>query len=215
MTGVLIPPSAFAAFAPRALPGTRDALEAAAVAFNLKGLPLAHWLGQMHVESGGFSKMEESLNYTVDALISKFGRHRISLIEARAWGRIDKVVGGKKTVARKADQEKIANRLYGGDFGRKNLGNIHPTDGWEKRGSGFKQITGRANEAESGYTMKELREDVRKSAMAAANFFVKHGCVAPALRDDVEAVTLKVNGGSMGLAERKAATTAAKRVVGV
>lgn len=215
LKGRLIDPVAFAAFAPKALPGTYDALENAAQQYGFKGLILAHWLGQMHVESGGFSVMEESLNYTVDALISLFGRHRISEAEARAWGRVDRVENGRKVVVRRADQQKIANRLYGGEWGRKNLGNpiSNPNAGWENRGSGFKQLTGAANIKESGFTAQELRTDVRKSALGSAGFFVSHGCAPPALQDDVEGVTRKVNGGVNGLAERKAQTALAKKVV--
>lgn len=202
----LLDPVKFAAFAPKALPGTYDALEAAAQAFGFRGLVLAHWLGQMDVESAGFSVMEESLNYSVEGLLKTFGRHRISEADARKFGR---------SPGRPAHQNAIANIVYGGEWGRKNLGNTQPGDGWAKRGSGFKQITGRANEKESGFTMEELRTDVRKSAHAAANFFVRHGCAVPALKDDVEGVTLKVNGGRNGLDARIASTAKAKRMLGL
>ncbi|MFA6984689.1 MAG: hypothetical protein WC213_00590 [Arenimonas sp.] len=202
----LLPADEFSAFAPHPAPGTREALEEAAVAFNLRGLVLAHWLGQMFVESGGFSIMTESLNYSVDGLLKTFGRHRISRADCERLGR---------TKMRAADQVAIANIIYGGAWGRKNLGNTQPEDGWEMRGSGFKQITGRANIEASGYTAQQLRTDVRKSALAAADFFVSHGCVAPASRDDVTGVTHKVNGGENGLAQRIAATAKAKKVVGL
>jgi predicted chitinase len=39
----------------------------------------------------------------------------------------------------------IANIIYGGEWGRKNLGNTQPGDGWRFRGGGLPQITGRAN----------------------------------------------------------------------
>lgn len=211
----LLDPVKFAAFAPKALPGTCEALEAAAQAFGFRGLVLAHWLGQMDVESRGFSVMEESLNYSVEGLLKAFGRHRISEADARKFGRVDRVVNGKKTTVRPAHQNAIANIVYGGAWGLKNLGNTEPGDGWAKRGSGFKQITGRANEKESGFTMEELRTDVRKSAHAAANFFIQHGCAVPALKDDVEGVTLKVNGGLNGLDARIASTAKAKRMLGL
>jgi len=202
----LIPAAGFAAFAPKALPGSHAALEEAAQAYGFKGLVLAHWLGQMHVESAGFSVMVESLNYSVDGLLKTFGRHRISDADARKFGRAP---------GRPANQSAIANLVYGGEWGRKNLGNTQPGDGWLFRGSGFKQITGRANTEASGFTPAQLREDVGMSAKAAAHFFVTHACVAPAMRDDVEGVTLKVNGGRNGLAERIGATARAKRLVGI
>lgn len=203
-TAGTIHPVRFAAWAPKAVPGTLPALQAAAEAYRLSGVALAHWLGQMYVESAGFSVMAESLNYSVEGLLKTFGRHRISEADARQFGR---------TANRPANQSALANILYGGEWGRKNLGNTGPGDGWEFRGSGFKQITGRANTEASGFTPDELRTDPVKSAKAAADFFVRAGCVEPAGRDDVEAVTRKVNGGVNGLDDRIIRTRQAKGLV--
>ena len=105
----LINAARFAAFAPKALPGTLAALEAAATEYHLTDpLVLAHWLGQMHVESAGYTRLSESLNYSVEGLLKTFGRHRISAADCERYGR---------TPTRKADQEAIANRVYGGDWG--------------------------------------------------------------------------------------------------
>ena len=204
----LIPADRFRTFAPKATAGTREALEAAAAAQGFSGLVLAHWLGQMFVESAGFTSREENLNYSVDGLLRMFGRHRISEADARKFGRAP---------GRPAHQNAIANIIYGGEWGRKNLGNTEPGDGWRFRGGGEKQITGRANYREAGHEHdpETLRTDPVASAKAAANFFVKHGCIAPAARDDVKGVTLKVNGGVNGLDARIAATAAAKKVVGL
>lgn len=97
---------------------------------------LAHFFGQVHHETGGFTSGRESLNYSVNGLLSSFGRHRISEQDARKFGR-----GTEKP----ADQVAIANAIYGGDWGRKNLGNTQPNDGWLFRGNGSIQLTGRAN----------------------------------------------------------------------
>lgn len=213
--GPLIDPARFSKFAPKALPGTVEALEKAARKWKLaEPLVLAHWLGQMHVESRGFSTLVESLNYSVDGLLATFGRHRISEADARRLGRIDGVRGGQKVTIRPADQRAIANLVYGGRWGRQNLGNTEPNDGWEMRGSGFKQITGRSNMQESGFTADQLRTDVTAAADAAAGFFAKHDCVPPARADNVEEVTERVNGGHNGLPDRVAKTKAAKAVVG-
>ena len=74
----LIPADRFRTFAPQATAGTREALEAAATAKGFTGLVLAHWLGQMFVQSKGFTTREESLNYSAQGLLDTFGRHRIS-----------------------------------------------------------------------------------------------------------------------------------------
>jgi putative chitinase len=96
----------------------------------------AHFLGQVHHETGGFNSSRESLNYSVNALMTGFGRHRISEADARKFGR------GSETPA---NQIAIANAIYGGDWGKKNLGNTEPNDGWLFRGNGSLQLTGRAN----------------------------------------------------------------------
>ena len=201
-----INPQKFAAFAPKALPGTLAALEAAAERHGLTDrLVLAHWLGQMWVESKGFSTLSESLNYSVEGLMKTFKRSRISAADCDRFGRKQ---------GRAANQNAIANIVYGGTFGKTQLGNTQPGDGWRFRGGGVKQITGRANYREAGHedAPDVLRTDVKASAEAAANFFVKHRCVAAALKDDVTAVTLLVNGGTNGLDERKIRTAAAKKL---
>lgn len=98
-------------------------------------LRLAHFMAQIKHESG-LQPINEGLNYSAEALISGFGRHRISVADANKYGR---------TAKQKANQEMIANILYGGEWGKKNLGNNKTGDGWKYRGKGFKQITGRAN----------------------------------------------------------------------
>jgi putative chitinase len=200
----LIDPARFRSWAPRALPGALAALERAAHAHGLTGTVLAHWLGQMHVESRGFSTLVESLNYSVAGLRATFGPHRISDADCERYGR---------KPGQPADQEAIANIVYGGEWGRRNLGNTEPGDGWRNRGSGLIQQTGRANIEATGYTPDELRTNIVKAADAAAGFFVSHGCVAPAKNDDVRGVTLKVNGGLNGLVERIARTAEAKELL--
>lgn len=99
-------------------------------------LRIASFIAQLGHESGHFQKTRESMNYSVEALVAGFSRTRISLADAQAYGR---------TTSRKADQRAIANCLYGGEWGRKNLGNTQPGDGWHFRGAGWIQETGRAN----------------------------------------------------------------------
>lgn len=197
----LIATDAFHKFAPNATAGTRDALEAAALKNGFCGRVLAHWLGQMYVESAGFTTREENLNYSVQGLLVTFNRNRISEADARKFGR---------TATQPANKSAIANIIYGGEWGRKNLGNTEPGDGWKFRGSGDKQLTGRANITASGYTPEELRTDPVKSALAAAAFFISHKCAEPALMDDVREVTRRVNGGYNGLDARIDATERAK-----
>lgn len=94
---------------------------------------LAQFLGQALHESQLLSSIAENLNYAASALISIFGTQRISAAQAEQYGR---------TADHPADQEKIANIIYGGPWGLKELGNKNPGDGWSYRGSGLIQVTG-------------------------------------------------------------------------
>lgn len=164
---------------------------------------LACWLGQMHVESGGFRIVRENLNYTVEALLKLFSRSRISESEARAYGRVPN--------RQKADQRAIANCIYGREWGRKNLGNLYPEDGWKFIGRGLKQITGRYNYSVLATKMygddrlldtPELLERPKEAALSAAIFWDWKN-LNP-LADDLkhEAITKIINGGYTALEER-------------
>lgn len=100
---------------------------------------LAYILATAFHETGATIQPEvENLNYSTAALKAKFSRVRISLAQCDALGR---------TTSRKADQAGIANAIYGGAWGRENLGNMQINDGWTYRGRGYVQITGRRNYA--------------------------------------------------------------------
>lgn len=105
-----------------------------------RGVSLTHLsyiLSTSYYETGHKMKpVKESLNYSVSDLLSKFGRHRISEEQAQKYGR-----EGSKPARLGA----IASAIYGGEWGRKNLGNTKPGDGWKYRGTGHVQLTGRAN----------------------------------------------------------------------
>jgi predicted chitinase len=47
----------------------------------------------------------------------------------------------------KKDDVKFFNLIYGGSWGARNLGNTQPNDGYNYRGRGFNQLTGRSNYA--------------------------------------------------------------------
>lgn len=173
-------------------------------------LRLAHFFAQIHHESANFTRLQENLNYSVDGLLKTFGRHRITEAQAREFGRTPK---------QRANQEAIANILYGGEFGRRNLGNTQVGDGFRFRGRGYKQVTGRAN-----YT--KLSKDVgidyvnnpdwllrEADAMLSALWFWKsNDCNDFADKDDVVGLTRVINGGRIGLAERQKLTNDYKKV---
>lgn len=164
-------------------------------------LRVCHFLAQLAVESAAFTSVLENLNYREDKLIPLFGPRRISKADAFKYGRsVDR--------KRPANQEMLANILYGGKWGLVNLGNSQPGDGWKFRGRGLKQITGRVNYiAVSGALFDDdrllanpaLLEKPEYAAMSAGAFWDSRDLNYLADQDDVEAITLKVNGGTNGL----------------
>ena len=161
---------------------------------------LCHFMGQIFVETNGFATMVENLNYKqadrLDAIFSAV--HGIE--DAR--GLI------------KRGPEAIANRVYAGRLGN---GNEESGDGWRYRGSGYKQLTGRANYREIGAIVDidlEANPEAAREPTAAARvafaFWDARGCSALADAGDVEGVTGRVNGpAKLGLQERRAATVKA------
>lgn len=103
--------------------------------------------------------VRESLNYTPERLLAVFGTSRISRADANRLGR---------TASKPADQKAIANLVYGGEWGRKNLGNIPGTnDGWDFRGGGLDQLTGRANYTKVG--IEKTPERILEPSVAVAS----------------------------------------------
>lgn len=182
-------------------------LQAGCEAYQInKPTRLAAFLAQIGHESASLSKVEESLNYTPEALMRVFGERRIALAEAQALGRID---------SRKADQRAIANIVYGGEWGRVNLGNTEPEDGWRFRGQGLLQSTGRFNarrltqrlrdrfaDAPDFEAAPERLQEPRWAALSACDYWDRTGCNALADAGDVEALTRKINGRLNGLDDR-------------
>jgi putative chitinase len=165
---------------------------------------IAGFLSQIGHESGGLASLQENLNYKVDAILKLFGRHRISEADARKFGRDD-------AIGQKANQKALADILYGGEFGRKNLGNTEPGDGSRFIGRGLKQLTGRSNYKRCGDAIgtdlvadpEKLLEPVN-AALSAGWFWSANGLNALADKGDVAAMTKRINGGDIGLAQRQA-----------
>ena len=186
-----------------AIVGDGPAAIAAGISTDLR---IAHFFAQIATETGGLKSVEESLNYSVEALLEKFGRHRISEADARKYGR---------TRNRKADQKAIANIVYGGAWGRKNLGNTEPNDGWDFRGGGMMQTTGRANYRKMGHEdSPDALRDPTTAFLTAVHEWSNRGCNALADRGDVTAIRKVINGGTNGLTEAKTYLVRAKAVFG-
>lgn len=177
-----------------------------------RGPRAAAWAATLAHESGDGIRLIESLNYSADALLSKFGARRgITPDVAFQIGR---------TSQHPARQEVIANTIYGGEWGRQNLGNNELGDGWRFRGRGLIQLTGRANyaaaAAETGLALIDDPDQVAMPATAAevAAWFwsAEKACNPLADQNRVEDWRRAINGGLNGLAEVKAKYANALRV---
>jgi len=106
--------------------------------------------------------------------------------------------------------------------GREDLGNDRPGDGYEYRGRGLFQITGRWNYRRYSAILDEPLEDnpglAAQPGMAvriACAFWAANRINPAADADDCAAVTAKINGGLTGLAERQAITDRLKTAWGI
>lgn len=158
-------------------------------------LRLAHFLAQASHESGGFKLVKENLNYGAKGLIGTFKKYFPTEQKALLYER---------------KPEKIANLVYGERMGN----GPEPTgDGFKFRGRGFIQLTGRNNYIEFSKAVNEdltLNPDLvatKYPLLSAAWFFHKNGLhkLADNGADDsvVTQITKRVNGGVLGLEERK------------
>jgi predicted chitinase len=134
------------------LPPLRDACQHYGVDSirSLSGL-----FANISVESHSLTQLAESLNYSVQGLINTFRNGRISVADANRLGR--KPGEGPLSMDR---QRQIADIVYGGDWGRINLGNVQPDDGWTFRGYGPIQVTGRSNCQTFAATIGKAAEDI-------------------------------------------------------
>ncbi len=103
--------------------------------------------------------------------------------------------------------------------GRKDLGNTHKGDGPKYKGRGLIQITGRHNYAliskDLGVNFEEYPEWLEQDEWAVASafwFWKRNSLNTFADRDDIVTATKRINGGTNGLAERKAYLAKAKKV---
>jgi putative chitinase len=165
-------------------------LKAAAAYFKLSNLRAAHFFGQIAHETGNFKVSTENLNYSAEGLLKTFGKY-FTPETAKAYAR---------------QPERIANLVYGN-----RMGNVASGDGYKYRGRGAIQLTGRANyEAFAKYINRPdvvTNPDIVATELAfesALFFFDKLWAVCDT--GDVLAVTKRVNGGTNGLADRKAYT---------
>lgn len=157
-------------------------------------LRLAHFLAQTGHESGGFKATTENLNYGAKGLLSIFKKYFPTEAKAKEYER---------------KPEKIANLVYGGRMGN---GPEASGEGYKFRGRGYIQLTGKDNyKAFDAVVADDILANpdlvsTKYALLSAAWFFHKNGLHKIADEGATDAVvtkvTKRVNGGTIGLADR-------------
>ena len=166
-------------------------------------LRICHFLAQVIHESGHFKYKSENLNYSASALRSVFGKYFKTDTIANEYAR---------------KPEKIANRVYANRMGN---GDEASGDGWNYRGRGLIQLTGKTNYANCGKSIGlDLISDpdlLTKSAEACVRsacwFWKINNLNALADKDSATSITKRINGGTNGLADRNKILNLAKSVI--
>jgi len=162
-------------------------------------LRLAHFMAQIAHETGGLHQLEENLNYSAKRLTEVWPTRFRTMVSAQPYAK---------------NPQALANKVYGG-----RLGNKGKDDGWNYRGSGMLQTTGRDNFAEvkraTGLDVvadPDLLRTFPGALEAATIYWAKRNINKLADRDDINGVTRAINGGQIGLADRKVWLKKAKEI---
>jgi len=165
-------------------------------------LRLAHFFAQVCHETGGLQILRENLNFSARRLTEVWPTRFPTAAAAQPFAR---------------NPRALASKVYGG-----RMGNVDPHDGWTYRGRGLLQITGRAHYARNGRVLRipldaqpELAIAPEHALAVALETWRASGCYALADADDVVGVTKAINGGTIGLADRRAWLVKAKRALGI
>jgi len=161
----------------------------------------ACFMGQCAHESGNFKTLQENLNYSAEGLMktwpSRFATKEIADQYAR-------------------QPAKIAGKVYNG-----RLGNTSEEEAAKFLGRGLIQLTGKENYEHCGLGIgvdlladPTLLLDPRYAALSAGWFWNKKGLNSLADASDIETMTKRINGGLIGLDDRKAKISKALSVLG-
>ena len=171
-------------------PGT---MKAAMAFYKLTPIRAAHFFAQTAHETGEYKLFSENLNYSAAGLQGTFGKYFPGTIE--------------ESYAR--NPEKIANRVYSSRMGN---GDEASGEGWKFRGRGYIQLTGKSNYSKFDSFVDDniiSNPDLvaSKYPLASAAFFFNSNnlwsiCDLGSDEATVSKVTKRVNGGTIGLADR-------------
>ena len=162
---------------------------------------VASFLGETYVESAGYTAIQENLNYKAESLCKVWPSHFTPDI---------------------ADQyahnpEAIANRAYANRMGN---GDEASGDGWKFCGRGLIQLTGRANYTAFGQSINSTPEEVSEflqtfegCVQSACWFWEANNLNQYADQGAIDHESRIVNGGTLGLQERRAAYERALQIL--
>lgn len=153
---------------------------------------MAAFLAQVAHESGSFNFTKENLNYNAVALTKTFKKYFPTVESAETYAR---------------NPEKIANRVYANRMGN---GPEESGDGYKYCGRGLIQLTGKSNYERFARSIKKSVDDTIKyletpegAVVSAGWFWDTNKLSVYADKDDFVGLTRRINGGTIGLADRK------------
>ena len=153
---------------------------------------MAAFLAQVAHESGGFNFVKEGLNYSAASLRKTWPTRFPTLAAAQPYAR---------------NSEKIANKVYANRMGN---GTEASGDGFKFRGRGLIQLTGKDNYSRFaksiGMTLNEAvayLETSEGAVASAAWFWDANKLNVYADKGDFIGLTRRINGGTIGLADRQ------------
>ena len=201
-----------------------DAVSAACQEFGIDTPKrIAGFLSQCAHESGGFERLQENLNYSAEGMAGIWpSRFAVQEPDPKRPGKTkpkkdanSKNIPNKFALALHRKPEMIANVVYSNRMGN---GSIESGEGWKYRGRGLKQLTGKSNHSDCSKGLgvdlvdnPDLLLQPTYAARSAAWFWQKNNCNTFADAGDIEGLTKRINGGLIGIADRKARYQAAER----
>lgn len=154
-------------------------------------LRIAGFLSQCGHESGGFRYTVENFNYSAARLLMVFP-HYFNADSAKNY---------------EYKPEKIANRVYANRMGNEDEAS---GDGWQYRGRGLIQLTGKDSYAafsmaadNNSLVEPDLLEQPELAAMSAGWYWSTRKINSLADAQDVLGITKRINGGTNGLDDRQ------------
>lgn len=170
-------------------------------------LLIAHAMAQFSHECGAGTEMTENVNYTAERAAQVWPLRANDKYAYRHFANAADCYAKCRSAPGDPDfHRKLINLVYGD----RNGNHAGTDDGFNFIGRGLSQVTGRGNYSglatRTGLDLVNHPDLVNSPSDAlecGVADFVMCGCLPYALRDDVTGVTQKLNGGTIGLSERR------------